>query len=63
MRYWPGPEDPDGLMEKDYKAYKSTIHVKFISKKEEAGCIIREMEVGRTYDDGRVNILKLPTLP
>ncbi|KAL3862311.1 hypothetical protein ACJMK2_008289 [Sinanodonta woodiana] len=54
VRYWPSPEDPSDTEEKRMPVYKATLLVKYKNQKKEKDYIIRELELYRESDDGKV---------
>ena len=59
VRYWPSPDDPDEILEREFEAYDAKIYVKFISQKNETDYIIRELEIWKINNkDGKVRINK-----
>ncbi|KAK3105116.1 hypothetical protein FSP39_017556 [Pinctada imbricata] len=50
VRYWPSPDDPEGL-ERTMDAYQSKFTVKYINQKKENDYIIREFELRRVMDN------------
>ncbi|XP_022339757.2 tyrosine-protein phosphatase non-receptor type 11-like isoform X2 [Crassostrea virginica] len=70
VRYWPSPDDPDEILEREFEAYDAKIYVKFISQKNETDYIIRELEIwkinnkdGKTEETRRVYQFHFLTWP
>ncbi|KAL5013867.1 hypothetical protein ScPMuIL_008137 [Solemya velum] len=54
VRYYPSPDDPNGELEKTYKTYNASLTISYIGKKDDTDYIVREFELKRTTDDGKV---------
>lgn len=54
VRYWPGPETPEEIMEQTWDIYEGKIHLKHISEKKENDFIYRELELAREDKDGKI---------
>ena len=54
VRYWPGPESPDGNHTQSWDVYDGKITLKYLSQKAENDFIFREFELYHDDKDGKV---------
>ena len=57
VRYWPPFGDPSDSDERRLQVYKGTIIVKTVAEHKDKDYVIREYEVKKEHDDGKVAVV------